>query len=194
MTSRSFRQRRVALHLTQESKKNYLVLLLAFFSLFLFGFWGIRPLLSSIVPLRSELRSGKIYEVALTEKITALDEGKTDLAQITTKLEAIDNAVPNEPSQADLIEELMIDGGRTGFSFTAIHFGERETENGVSFEHFECTFKGSPTALIRFLKEVEKGRLVKITSLKYKREGTKVGSALTVTISGKSFYYERGQE
>jgi len=129
----------------------------------------------------------------LTEKITALDEGKTNLAQISTKLEVIDDAIPNEPSQADLIEELMIDGGRTGFSFTAIHFAEREIKNGVSFEHFDCTFKGSPTALIRFLKEVEKGRLVKITSLKYKREGNKAGSVLTVTISGKSFYYERSE-
>lgn len=193
MISRSFRQWVVALHLIQETKRNYIVLLVTLFSLLLFGFWGIRPLLSSIVSLRSELESGKIYEGALTEKIAALDEGEANLAQITTKLESIDNAVPNEPSQADLVEEFTIDGSRTGFSFTAIYFTGRETKNGINFEHFRCTFKGGPATLINFVKEIEKGRLIKIESLQYKREGTRVGSALAITLSGKSFYYESSE-
>lgn len=194
MTARSFHQRIIAPHLTQEVKKNYIVLFLAFFSLLFFGFWGIRPLLSNISSLRLELKSGRAYEAALTAKIAALDKGKANLAQITTKLKAINGAVPNEPSQAELIEELAVDGGKAGFSFTTITFKEKETENGTSFESFACIFRGSPTGLIHLLGEIEEGRLIEVESLQYKREKTKAREILVVTLGGKSLYYGGGQE
>lgn len=185
--------RLIAPYFTQEAKKDYVVLFLTVLTLLFFGLWGIGPLFLNITPLLSELKSGEAYETALTEKIVALNQGKESLAKITEKMEVLNNAVPNAPSQAEFIEELSIDGGRAGFSFTSILFKGREAGNGISHEGFECSLKGSSTGLIRLLEEVAKGRLVMIESLQYSRGAAETEDILEATLRGKSFYYERSE-
>lgn len=193
MIDRKFYQKMVASYLTREAGKDYTILFLTFLSLLLFGFWGVRSLLLNIAAFHSELKSGGTYEAALAEKIAALDQGKANLAQISNKMEAINNAIPDDPAQAELIEELTIDGGKTGFSLTNIFFKEREREKGINPESFECSFEGSSKELIRFLEEIAKGRLMMIESLGYSPMTTEAGGILTVTLKGKSFHYEEGR-
>lgn len=178
-------------YLTQEAKKDYAVLFLTALSLLFFGIWGIGPLLSNIASLHSELKSGEAYETALTEKIVALNQGKENLARITEKMEALNNAIPDDPSQAELIEELSIDGGRARFSFTSILFKGREAGNGINYESFECSLKGSSTGFIRLLEEIIKGRLVMIESLQYSQGTAETEDILEVMLRGKSFYYQK---
>lgn len=174
---------------------DYVVFLLILLSLTLFGVLGIRPLMLDISFLRLEIRSGRVYEEALERKITDLDEGKAKLAQITTKLEIIDEAVPNEPLQAEFIEEMAMDGGKAGFSLTSTHFKGGETREGVSFESFECVFKGGSLNIIPLLTEIEEGRLIKIKSLKYTQETQSKGrDLLTVSVSGENFYWKGESE
>jgi len=180
--------RLIVFYLTQEAKKDYTILFLSFLSLLLFGFWGIGPLFSNITSLHSELKSGKAYETALTEKIIALNQGKENLTRITNKMEAINDAIPDDPSQAELIEELSIDGGGAGFSFTSIFFKGREAEDGINYESFECSLKGSPAGLIRLLEEITEGRLIMIKSVHYSQQTEE--EILAVTLKGRSFFHE----
>lgn len=183
----------LAPYLTQEVKKDYFLLALTIFSLLLFGFWGIGPLLIRISSLHFELRSGKAYEAALTKKISALNEGKENLAKITTKTKAIDEAIPDDPAQAELIEELSIDGGKAEFSFTSIFLKGRGVGGGINAESFECSLQGSPEKLIHFLEELAKGRLIEIESILYSLRSARGGDILEMTLRGKSFYYERSE-
>lgn len=166
---------------------------LAVFSLFFFGFFGVKPLLAHITSLHSELKSGRAYEEALAEKIVALSKGKENLAQITNKMKAIDKAIPDGPAQAELIEELSIDGGKTGFSLTSIFFKGKETKGGINSESFECSFQGSLAGLIPFLEELAKGRLVMIKSIRYSQRIAEMEETIEATLGGESFYYERSE-
>lgn len=180
-------------HLNQAGKGGYTALALAVFSLLFFGFFGVKPLLTHIAFLHSELKSGRAYEAALTEKIAALSKGEENLAQITDKMKAIDKAIPDGPAQAELIEELSIDGGKTGFSLTGIFFRGGEIKNGISSESFECSLQGSLAGLIPFLEEIAKGRLVMIESIRYSQRMAGMEKTIEVTLRGESFYYERSE-
>jgi len=168
----------------------YLVSILALFSILIFGIWGIRPLFFNVTSLYSALKHGETYEAALTAKIIALKEGKENLAQIAAKMKIINEAVPDDPAQAELIEELSVDGGRTGFSFTSIFFKGRETGDEIGSESFECSLRGSSTGLTRFLEELTKKRLVKIETVQYTRRAAEGGDILEITLRGRSFYHE----
>lgn len=180
-------------HLNQAGERSYTALALAVFSLLFFGFFGLKPLLTHIAFLRSELKSGGAYEAALTEKIAALSKGKENLAQITDKIEAINKAIPDGPAQAELIEELSVDGGKTGFSLTGIFFRGGEIKNGIGSESFECSLQGSSAGLIPFLEEIAKGRLVMIGSIRYSQRMAGMEKTIEVTLRGESFYYERSE-
>jgi len=177
-------------YLTEAAKKEYAVSILALFSILIFGIWGIGPLFFNVTSLHSALKRGETYEALLTAKIIALGEGKEKLAQIAAKMKIINEAIPDDPAQAELIEELSVDGGRTGFSFTSIFFKGREAGDEIGSESFECSLQGSPTGLTRFLEELAKKRLVKIESVQYTRRAAEGGDILEVTLRGRSFYHE----
>jgi len=178
------------LSLHQEPDRSYFIFLLTLVNLLLFGLGGIGPLLGKTRTAQTELREGVAYERALARKIAALEEAKKNLANVSaTQRKVIKAAIPDDAAQAALIEELSLDGGRTGFTLTAVSFRNEEAgDERVTTESFGCTFKGSPTSLINLLKEIAKGRLILIESLRLSRQTAGTADNLEVSLVAKSFY------
>ncbi len=178
------------LSLHQEPDRSYFIFLLTLVNLLLFGLGGIGPLLGKTRTAQTELREGVAYERALARKIAALEEAKKNLANVSaTQRKVIKAAIPDDAAQAALIEELSLDGGRTGFTLTAVSFRNEEAgDERVTTESFGCTFKGSPTSLINLLKEIAKGRLILIESLRLSRQTAGTTDNLEVSLVAKSFY------
>ncbi len=175
-------------------KADSILLTLALFSLLVFGVWGIRSLIVDIAFLNLEIKEGRRYNAQLETKITAVDRGKAALIQIADRLETIDDTVPSDPLEAELVEELAMDGGKTAFSLTSTSFGGKKVEDGVSSQVFECAFKGGAANIIPLLEEIESGRLIRINDLQYTQEKSEGRSLTAISIKGENFYYEEGKE
>lgn len=173
----------------REEKQSYLLLILALLSLLFFGFGGIKPLIGDTVTIYSTIKDGRVYDGALTEKIAALDEAKKQLDQIETKLEAINNAIPTDTTQANLLEELFADSTQAGLTLTAISFREKGKEGHLSTDSFDLALKGERETLTRLLEELEGGRLVLIESLTYSQSSTPEETG-EIILKAKAFSYE----
>jgi hypothetical protein len=178
----------VSPRLDERVKRNYIILLTTILSPLLFGLWGIVPLLGSNTRLHREFKYGKDYEESLVERINALSEGRTTLSSMANDLETLDEVIPNTPLQAELIEELSIDGGTSGFSIRSISFSEKTTTNKIVSEEFECVFEGTKAGLVDLLEAVSKGRLIDVDKVRYSEQIVKEQEKLSLSLAGKSFY------
>jgi len=181
--------------LRRNLEGEYCTLLLALLTILLFGPIGIRSLLAEAAATHAELAYGAAYDEKLAAKIAALEEAKEELSKITpTQQKAINTAVPDAPTQAELVEELSIDSGRAEFLLRTISFlGKEEVGDGIATENFECALKGSPSKLIGLLDEIAKGRLISIEKLRFSWSDT-ASTDIEISLTAKSFYYERSQE
>lgn len=163
-----------------------LLLVLSFLTLLLFGFGGIGLLVKDAASLNSVIKEGRIYDSALAEKLSALERAEEELKQVRPKLEVIEKAIPTSATQADLLEELFTDSVQGGLVLSAISFQERGREGSLTRDSFALALEGERSALIRFLEELEKGRLVAIELVSY----SQIEKGGTVTVKAKSFRYE----
>jgi len=164
------------------------LLLLSLLTLTLFGFFGLRPLLISTLSVYSQLRGGAAYEVALAAQIEALASAKKNFAGVEERLEEIEAAIPQGPSQPELIQELSLDAGRGGVDLRSVFFRGREEGGEIGSDIFDLAAEGEGEGLVPFLKELEEGRLIVIESLQAVLRREKGREFWGITIGGRSLF------
>lgn len=169
-------------------RTDYSLFFLSLLTIVLFGIFGFNPLLSSTFAVYADLQNGQSYQTALAQKIEALAEAKKNFDAIANKLSGIDKAVPTGASQPELIQEISLDAGRSGITIEAIFFRDRSQVGKVGYEIFDLAANGQEANLTRFLKELEKDRVILFDAIRtvVKREGGE--ESLGITIRGRSIF------
>jgi len=164
-------------------------------TIFILGLGAAGILLSDILSLRREIRSGKAYENALATKITALKTARENLAKINIPTQGVINmTVPTNLTQAEILEEITSDAGRAGLFLTSLTFGDEETAGPVGQKNFQAVIEGSEASLIPFLKELNQGRLTNIKSLKYSRKSAEAAAEIAINLDACAYFYRGGND
>lgn len=180
--------RRIRPYFFLTARPDYTILLLSLLTIIVFGVFGFRPLLSTTFFEYFEVQKGKAYEETLLQKIEALTKAKGNLSAIANRMGEIDATVPNGSSQSALIQELSLDAGRSGVELSALTFRERKTTGTIGNDVFELAASGEEANLIRFLQELEKGRLIKIDSWQVVLRRESFGRGMVVAVKGGAFF------
>lgn len=98
----------------------YTMSILSFLAVSLFGWYGIRPTMQTILFLRREIADNQIVSQQMEDKITRLVEAQAAFQNAGDKLLAINQALPVDPNVLNLIGQLKNLARSTDSSLSAI--------------------------------------------------------------------------
>jgi len=190
------------------------VLIASLLTVSFFGIFAIKPTLTTIAGLLTEIKDKKEINQKLQAKITALDRAETAYGPIKPKLGVVDKALPKKPELARLeqkIEYLVYKNNliltSAGFSSFMVVGEEKEEEETskkpkeeveqetlggeVEILSFNLVIGGSYENIKSFLEDLENlDRLVIIETATFSKDTDIKGASLQVTIRAEVFYLE----
>ncbi len=177
-------------YFTQSEKTDYTLLIFTILTVFFFGAFGIRPLISSTVRAYTQLKDGERYETQLADKIGAINQASANFFSSAESLGNLGGIVPEGPSQPQVIQELDRDAGTAGITLKSVSFRPPEGgESGrVGTHTFDFFATGSDTQLLPFLNELEKGQLLEIQALQTNLRFEEGGRTMEVIGRAASFF------
>ena len=168
------------------ARSNRWVLFILLLSFLLFGIWGIRPLVSEISLMREEIEKGNLHQKSIEQNINTLKEAETTLLEFEEQISLLGEAVPDNRSQPEMMEELALDGAKSGFYLQSLVFPDTEIikqEKGAVYPiPFTALFRSGLTGLNQFMEELSKGRLLRINSIRYGEKKKKCGTNYRVQL------------
>jgi len=192
------------------------VLIASLLTVSFFGIFAIKPTLTTIADLLTEIKDKKEINQKLQAKIIALDRVETAYGQIKPKLGVVDKALPQKPEVAQLEQEIEYLIYKNNLLLTSAGFGsfvvvgeegedkkeetnkklkeeaEQETLGGeVKGLPFNLVTGGSYENIKSFLEDLENlDRLVIIETATFSKDTDIKGAELQVTIRAEAFYLE----
>lgn len=92
--------------ISKPKNRAYTTTIFSFLAISLFGWYGIRPTLQTILFLRREIADNTVVNKIMEEKITNLIEAQANYQAIENQLPLIDQAVPETPDALTLVFQL----------------------------------------------------------------------------------------
>ncbi len=92
--------------ISKPKNRAYTTTIFSFLAISLFGWYGIRPTLQTILFLRREIADNTVVNKIMEEKITNLIEAQANYQAIEDQLPLIDQAVPETPDALTLVFQL----------------------------------------------------------------------------------------
>ncbi len=189
-------------YLTDNPKKAYTILGMTLLAISGFGFFAIRPTVTTAIRLNRERKEGLGAVQALEKKLGALSMAKQNLEQSSAQLELLEKAMPEDMAFDQLLESLASIAGENEVELQNIKSwptGEKENPAPLKSIHLTLTLSGyfnNVESTILSLERLPRATLVEAISVK--PVGTWGGSLaqsgqtneLEVEVTLNSFYYE----
>lgn len=90
----------------QPKTNAYTAAIFSFLAISLFGWYAIRPTLSTIFLLRREIADNALVSQQMEEKITKLIEAQAVYHNVKNKLPILEQALPEDPEAAPVVKQL----------------------------------------------------------------------------------------
>ncbi|MDP2873789.1 MAG: type 4a pilus biogenesis protein PilO [bacterium] len=168
-------------YLTNNPKRAYTIVGLTFLALAGFGFFAIRPTVTTALRLVKERRDGLAADYALDQKIAALSQAQVNLANQENNLALLDTKLPLQEDIASILEQVALKAGENGvklmgvkqYSPTAIS----NSPNPLKVTKVALTLEGEFANLEAAINSLERlPRLCLIRSSNFQVKGTWGGS------------------
>lgn len=157
-----------------QNKKyvGYLYTILTLVLISFFGFFAIKPSLTTITNLQRQYEDDKIVDAALTTKLNAMSQLNAEYQSIYPYLENINNAVPSTTKAPYLFRQIENIHIKNNLNLTKIELGETEiypshrTSLKESSIVFNTLAEGSEQDILTFISDILSfDRLVSIESI-----------------------------
>lgn len=176
----------------------YTMLVLSLFTMSFFGYFAIRPTLTTVINLRQQIKDMHFVEQKLQDKINALSEAQVGYENIKPDLEIISTALPPEtrfPGFVKSLEKLATESGTivVGLNFQNINLSSFEATAAASEIPigFSLTISGDYANLADFVKRLSRfERLATIEKIGLAIKKEKEKETLHLTLVGKTFYVQ----
>lgn len=172
----------------------YLYIIFSLFALSFFGFFAIRPTLTTISDLNKKLDEEKLTLKQLKEKNAALKSLSAQYIDIEPDLGLVDNAIPQSPQIAQLVRQIEVLTKQFNLTVKKIDTGLMElypARNATSSIYsfiFSVSVSGNEKDVNAFIGEViNMGRMVGIERLS---TGKKLDNVYSSTITGRAFFHK----
>ena len=106
--------------LKKSSTRSYTMAIFSFLAISLFGWYGIRPTIQTILFLRREIADNLIVSQKMEDKITHLVEAQAALQNAGDKLLTLDQALPQNPDVISLVSQIKNLASATDSSLSAV--------------------------------------------------------------------------
>lgn len=183
---------------TKPEFKAYTMIVLSLFTLSFFGYFAIRPTLSTITNLTKQIKDETLVDQKLQEKINALSEAQVEYEMIKPDLGVVSNALPGEanfPPFIKSLERLATESGTTmtQLSFRNINLSPPEATTSAKEVPvgFTLTVSGEYPNLSDFIKRLATlERLTAIEKVGLSTKKEKDMMVLQMTLTGQAFYVQ----
>lgn len=170
-------------------KKSHTILGMTLFSLIIFGAFAIRPSISTISRLNSEVKKAREAKQFLDQKIKDLSQAQINYQLALEDIKLVDEALPQDASVPAILETLAIVAGRNNVILEETRFGTIEGDNLKTLA-LTVTVAGDLTKIEKFISELENGiRQMDVQQVKMNRGGEELEN-LIAEIELVVHYYE----
>ena len=188
----------------REDIRAYLGILLSLFTVSFFGIFALRPTLTTIGELVSQINTQRKTVETLNQKIENLEMAKINLQKVRSDLLVLDQAIPANPDPHIVIRQMetlaktqTINPANISVGKTPILGASSQIEELQSYP-FSFTFQGDTTNILSFFDKVKTlRRIVTIDRVTINRKAQSDSGDLTessllqLTISGDLPYYPK---
>lgn len=186
--------------LARPEVRAYTMLVLSFFTLSFFGYFAIKPTITTIITLRRQIKDETFVDQKLQEKINALSSSQVEYEAIKPDLGIILTALPKEAKFAGFVKSLekisseskvaMVD-----LSFQTVNLSYQEATSAAKEEPigFTLTVSGDYSNLADFVKRLASfERLATVEKMRFATEETREEKekGLHLILTGKTFYVQ----
>lgn len=187
--------------LSQPEVRAYTMMILSFITMSFFGYFAIRPTLTTISTLTKQIEDAKLVDQKLQEKINALSLARVEYENLKPNLEIVWTALPEENKFAPFVRNLegiaTSSGAKiTNLSFQTVSLSSLESTNSAVKKeipiNFNLTTAGNYTNLKDFIKRLSYfQRLITIEGLGFSEPQSqdKIGE-LNLNLIGKTYYVQ----
>ncbi len=184
--------------LTHPTVQAYTMLVLSFFTMSFFGYFAIRPTLTTISTLQRQITDARYVDQKLQEKINALTQASNAYQAIKPDLNLVYTALPKENQFAPFVkglERLATESGTTisSLNFDSVNLSSTQATVSSAKEtpiSFSITLSGDYAKLADFVKRLsrfERLAIVEKIGLASVAEEGKT-ETLRLTLVGETFY------
>ncbi len=185
----------------REDVRVYAGLILSLLTISFFGFFAIKPTLTTIASLVKEIKDKREVNQKLQKKINSLTQAQSELLLISDDLYLLDEALSPKPNLAPFINQLEVmirkNNLKTNLlSFSPVIFFEKEkaketpqTNQDYKENNFSLQVSGPLTDLRKFLETLENfRRIIQIKTFSLSLEKDQVWN---LALKGNIFYQKR---
>lgn len=178
--------------LGKTALKAYTTAILSFLTMSFFGYFAIKPTLSTIASLNKQISDARLVDQQLQNKINALSLAQTEYQKIQSDLPLIYNALPKIPDFPPFIKSLEKIATESGLQITNLNFKNIDLSAGASATQssflipidFNLNLQGDYSQIDSFLSKIAGlERLVVIDKMGFNQK-----DSLEVVLSGQIFY------
>lgn len=178
--------------LGKTAVKAYTTVILSFLTMSFFGYFAIKPTLSTIASLNKQISDAKFVDQELQDKINALSLAQTEYQKIQPDLPLVYNSLPKIPDFPFFIKSLEKIATDSGVQITNLNFKEIDLSNNTQATQssvlipidFSLNLQGDYPQIDNFLSKITGlARLVVIDKMGFSQK-----NSLEVVLSGQIFY------
>jgi len=177
-----------------EKAKQYTTLILTFFALSIFGFFAIRPTLTTITELQRKQEDAKAVEAALSQKIANISILRDKYNTLGGNLDTIFRALPTTAKLPQFVGQVQTLAQRTGIDLSNLQTGPIQItqENPIPVANGTFTFsvegRGTYDQVKNFLRLLLSfDRIVTIDTVSVIRDSQNPGT-LSLSVRGKAYF------
>lgn len=195
---RHYFARPVALYKKKKTKV-YTSIILSVLTIAFFGFFAIKPTLTTIGGLLKEIKDKKEVVTQMDKKIASLAQAQENYFQIEDKLYLIEQSLPQEPQLPTLIKQIESLARLSSVNLESVKIGKTnlqgETEEtAVQETDLNLAVTGDYQKLKQFLNSLDTlRRVILIEDFAFKLPKTKESSVLILSVNAKAYYLTKNQ-
>jgi Tfp pilus assembly protein PilO len=181
---------------TSERSQKFFGIILTFCALSFFGFFAIKPTVSTILKLRKEISDNQFVLGQLETKIINLTQLKVQYSNLQNDLPVIMNAITVQPDVALLFAQIQSVGKTSNITFKKLQNSEVEiakNENSAEKNYYSYAFSivgsGSSDDIYKFMQTISNmERVVDIDTFSISNATNQKTGALDFNIQGTAFF------
>lgn len=184
---------------TRPAIRAYTMLILSFFTMAFFGYFAIRPTMTTISALRRQISDAKFVDQQLQNKINALSQVQVAYEAIKPDLPVVMTALPRQPQFPSFVKSLEKISSESNATVVSLRFQSvslSPSEATASAQEipigFSLTTSGDYNSLAGFVKRLsyfERIAVIERVQLLMKNDETGK-ETLQLSLLGKTFYVE----
>jgi Tfp pilus assembly protein PilO len=181
---------------TSERSQKFFGIILTFCALSFFGFFAIKPTVSTILKLQKEISDNEFVLGQLETKIINLTQLKVQYSNLQNDLPVIMNAITAQPDVALLFAQIQSVGKTSNITFKKLQNSEVEiakNENSPEKNYYSYSFSiagsGSSDDIYKFMQTISNmERVVDIDTFSISNATDQKTGALDFNIQGTAFF------